>query len=253
MRGIILAGGLGTRLRPLTLVANKHALPVYDQPMAFHIVGYLREAGVTNIMIVTGREHCGDLIGLLGSGKDLGVELTFRVQEDADGIAGALRLCQDFAQDEPVVVVLGDNLLENGIKPLVDSYRAKQEALACPENGHMIGAQIAVVKVSDPSRFGVASLDKDGKVAKIQEKPSKPETNLAVIGVYIYDAYVWQILPRLRPSGRGEYEITDVNNEYVTVGKMYCETVEGWWHDAGTIESMYDATVLMRELKKGEK
>jgi len=243
MRGIILAGGLGTRLRPLTLVANKHALPVYDQPMAFHIVGYLKEAGITNIMLISGREHCGDLIGLLGSGRDLGVELTYRVQEDADGIAGALNLCKDWAQGENVVVVLGDNLLENGIKPIIDTYKSQGEK----------GGMIAVIEVPDPHRFGVATLDSTGKVVNLVEKPKEPESNLAVIGVYVYDSDVWSIIPTLKPSARGEYEITDVNRAYMNEGNLYCTRVTGWWTDAGTIESLYDATILMRNLKKGVK
>jgi glucose-1-phosphate thymidylyltransferase len=240
MKGIILAGGLGTRLRPLTLVANKHTLPIYDRPMAYHIVGYLRDANITNIMLITGRECCGDLIGLLGSGRDLGVELTFRVQEDADGIAGALKLCKDWAQGENVVVILGDNLLEQGIKPLVDKYRGS-------------GAQISVIEVHDPQRFGVATLDTTGKVVNLVEKPKNPESNLAVIGVYVYDKQVWNIIPRLTPSARGEYEITDINKEYMKQGDLYCEKIDGWWTDAGTIESMFEATILMRKLQKGEK
>jgi glucose-1-phosphate thymidylyltransferase len=239
MRGIILAGGLGTRLYPLTLVANKHALPIYDRPMAFHIIEYMKEADITNIMVITGREHCGDLISLIGSGRDLGVEVTYRVQEDADGIAGALRLCEDFAQKESVIVVLGDNLLENGIKPIVDEY-AKQGGT---------GSMIAVTEVEDPERFGVAVL-KEGRVVNLIEKPKEPETNLAVIGVYIYDKDVWTYLPNLSPSARGEYEITDVNKIYMNSKNLHCTKVKGWWHDAGTIESMCDATILMRELRR---
>jgi len=243
MKAIILAGGLGTRLRPLTLISNKHALPVYDRPMAFHIVGYLKEAGVTNIMLVSGREHCGDLIGLLGSGRDLGVELTYRVQEDADGIAGALKLCEDWAQGENVVVVLGDNLLENGIKPIIDTYKSQGEQ----------GGMIAVIEVPDPHRFGVATLDPTGKVINLVEKPKDPESNLAVIGVYLYDSEVWSIIPTLKPSARGEYEITDVNRAYMNRGNLYCTKVTGWWTDAGTIESLFDATILMHNLKRGVK
>ncbi len=243
MRGIILAGGMGTRLLPLTQVANKHALPIYDKPMCHHLVGYLKDAGVTNIMVVTGREHCGDLISILGSGKDFGVELTYRVQDEADGIVGALRLCEDFAKGEPVVVILGDNLLENGIKPLIDKYRARGSS----------GGQVAVIRVEDPQRFGVATLDKEGRVIRIVEKPKNPETNLAVIGVYMYDSRVWKLIPTLQKSKRGEYEITDVNNAYIQEGTLFCETVEGWWHDAGTIESMFDATVLMHAARMKEK
>ncbi len=243
MRGIVLAGGLGTRLHPLTLVANKHALPVYDRPMAFHIIGYMKEAGITDIMLVVGREHCGDLIALLGSGRDLGVNLTYRVQEDADGIAGALRLCEDFTQREPFVVMLGDNLLENGIKPIIGEYGKR---------GYK-GGMIAVTEVKDPKRFGVATLDKRGRVLNLVEKPRVPESNLAVIGVYIYDEDVWMYMHSLEPSARGEYEITDINRAYMDAKNLHCTKVKGWWHDAGTIESMYDATILMRQLKEKEK
>lgn len=241
MRGIILAGGLGTRLSPLTLVANKHALPIYDKPMIFHIIGYMKEAGITSIMVITGREHCGDLISLIGSGRDLNVEVTYKVQEDADGIAGALRLCEDFAGNEPVIVVLGDNLLENGIKPIVDEYKKQGN----------VGAMIAVTEVEDPERFGVATL-KEGRVVNLVEKPKNPDTNLAVIGVYIYDKAVWTYLPELKPSARGEYEITDINKAYMISDSLFCTQVMGWWHDAGTIESMYDATVLMRESRRSK-
>jgi glucose-1-phosphate thymidylyltransferase len=242
MRGIILAGGMGTRLRPLTLVANKHALPIYDKPMAFHIVEYLRDASIFNIMLITGREHCGDLIGILGSGRDLGVELTYRVQEDPDGIAGALRLCRDFAQGGPVMVILGDNLLENGVCPLVGQYYKYNK-----------GAMIFATEVEDPERFGVVTLDADGKVINIVEKPKEPETNLAVIGVYIFDHQVFTFIDTLKPSGRGELEITDVNRKYMELGRLRCGKVQGWWHDAGTIESMYAATILVRETRLKEK
>lgn len=258
MRGIILAGGLGTRLRPLTLVTNKHLLPVYDQPMSFHIINYFREAGITDIMLITGRESCGDFINLLGSGRDLGVELTYRVQEDADGIAGALRLCEDFTQREVFTVILGDNLLENGIAQLVKEFQGRLlynhlELQSGWNHASRYCAQIAVTEVDDPERFGVATLDEEGRVVNLVEKPKEPETNLAVIGVYMYDSYVWEILPTLNPSARGEYEITDINKAYMDAGNLYCTKINGWWHDAGTIESMYDATILMRQLRQKEK
>lgn len=258
MRGIILAGGLGTRLRPLTLVTNKHLLPIYDKPMAHHIISYLREADVTNIMLVTGKESCGDFINLLGSGRNLGVELTYRVQEDADGIAGALKLCEDFTQREAFVVMLGDNLLENGITQLVDEFKHRLindhlEYQSEWNHASRYSAQIAVTEVEDPERFGVATLDEEGRVIRLVEKPKEPETNLAVIGVYMYDSYVWEILPTLKPSARGEYEITDINKAYMDAGNLYCTKINGWWHDAGTIDSMYDATILMRQLRQKEK
>jgi len=242
MRGIVLAGGLGSRLRPLTLVANKHALPVYDRPMAYHIVDYLRDASINNIMLISGREHCGDLISLLGSGKDLGVELTYRVQEEADGIAGALRLCRDFAHGGPILVILGDNLLEHGVSPLVGQYYK-----------HNKGAMIFAKEVPDPQRFGVVTLDGEGNAINIVEKPTTPETNLAVIGVYVYDHQVFGMIESLVPSDRGELEITDVNRKYMEMGKLRCGKVEGWWSDAGTIESLFAATKLIHDSrKKGE-
>lgn len=250
MKGIVLAGGTGSRLQPMTMVTNKHLLPIYDKPMCFHVIEYMREAGITDVMLIVGRESCGDFMRLLGSGKDLGVDLTFKIQEDADGIAGALRLCQDFANNEPVAVILGDNLLENGIKSLVDRFKQRLEMLK--DEDVAVGAQIAVIEVQDPCRFGVASLDSRGKVEKIVEKPKHPDSNLAVIGVYMYDKYVWEVLPRLEPSARGEYEITDVNNAYIDADRLYCEQIKGWWTDAGTIDSMYDATLLMRSKAKGE-
>lgn len=243
MRGIILAGGTGSRLKPMTCVTNKHLLGIYSQPMIYYPIEYLKNAGVTNIMLITGKEHCGSMIGLLGDGTDLGVELTYRVQSNPDGIAGALKLCKDWAQGENVVVVLGDNLLENGIKPIIDTYKSQGEK----------GGMIAVIEVPDPHRFGVATLDSTGKVVNLVEKPKEPESNLAVIGVYIYDSNVWSIIPTLKPSARGEYEITDVNRAYMNKGNLYCTRVTGWWTDAGTIESLYDATILMRNLKKGVK
>jgi len=241
MRGIVLAGGMGTRLRPLTLVANKHALPVYDRPMVYHIVDYLREASINNIMLISGREHCGDLISLLGSGKDLGVELTYRVQEEADGIAGALRLCRDFAHGGPILVILGDNLLEHGVGPLVGQYYRYNK-----------GAMIFAKEVPDPQRFGVVTLDSAGHAINIVEKPTTPETNLAVIGVYVYDHQVFSMIDTLVPSSRGELEITDINRKYMEMGNLYCGKVEGWWSDAGTIESLFAASKLIHDSRKKE-
>lgn len=242
MRGVILAGGLGSRLRPLTLVANKHALPVYDKPMIFHLIEYLQEANICNIMIVCGREHCGDLIGLLGSGRDLNVNLTYKVQEEANGIAGALKLCQDFAQGGPLLVILGDNLLENGIVPLVGQYYRYN-------NGAMIFAK----EVPDPQRFGVVTLGPENQVLDIVEKPNNPATNLAVIGVYIYDHRVFQIIETLQPSARKEYEITDVNRAYMKMGKLRCGMIDGWWTDAGTIESLCRASILVQQAAEQKK
>jgi glucose-1-phosphate thymidylyltransferase len=239
MRGIILAGGTGSRLRPLTLVTNKHLLPVYDRPMIFHGIEYLCDANITDIMIVTGREYCGDFMNLLGSGKDLGVNLTFKIQEEANGIAGALSLCRDFARGGPILVLLGDNLLEYGVKPLVGQYYQYN-------NGAMIFAK----SVPDPQRFGVVTLDEERHVTNIVEKPEKPETNLAVIGIYIYDYQVFNIIETLVPSLRGELEITDVNRKYMEMGKLRCGEVQGWWSDAGVIESLFTATKLIHDSRK---
>lgn len=241
MRGVILAGGLGTRLRPLSLVINKATLPVYDKPVIYHIVEYFREAGITDIMVVTGKEFSGDLVNLLGSGSDLGVKCSYRIQDSANGIAGALSLCKDFVPaGENVVVMLGDNLLENGIKQQVSKYADGFE-----------GAVVCVKEVPDPHRFGVATLEAgSNKVINIVEKPKQPETNLAVIGVYMYDSQVFDIIKGLTPSARGEYEITDVNRAYMQLGNLKCERVEGWWTDAGTIESLYEAGILMHDLRK---
>jgi len=236
MRGIILAGGVGTRLLPLTMVHNKQTLPVYDKPMIFHLIDYMKEAGIIDIMVITGREHCGDVFSLLGSGIDLGVELTYRVQEKADGIAGALHLCRNFARQDPVTVILGDNLFEHGIKDCVKSYIG--------------GAMVFTKEVPDPERFGVVSFDENNKVTKIIEKPSHPETNHAAVGLYIYDHQVWDIIEELTPSARGEYEITDVNQAFLNLGQLHCNKIKGWWQDTGTIESLYEATLLMKKLRE---
>lgn len=237
MRGIILAGGTGSRLQPLTLVHNKQTLPVYDKPMIFHLIDYMKESGITNIMVITGKEHCGDVFSLLGSGAVLGVELTYRVQETANGIAGALELCEDFASGDAVTVILGDNLFEYGISDYVAAYRGS-------------GAMVFAKEVPNPKRFGVVTLDENGRASKIVEKPEAPETNLAVVGLYIYDNQVWDIIRNLEPSDRGEYEITDVNRAYLNQKELYCAKIEGWWQDTGTIESLYAATLLMKKLRE---
>jgi len=242
MKGIILAGGLGTRLMPLTSVTNKHLLPVYDQPMCLHVIRYFYDANINDIMLVTGKECCGDFTELLGSGKRFGVNLCFCVQEEANGIAGALRLGRDFAQGDSVVVALGDNLLENGIKPLIDQYYE-----------HNKGAMIFAKEVPDPHRFGVVTLDEQNRAIKIIEKPKNPETNLAVIGVYIYDYQVFDIIDTLKPSTRGELEITDVNCQYMEMRQLRCGKIEGWWQDTGTIDSLYQATLLMYQLREKQK
>ncbi|MEZ6013720.1 MAG: sugar phosphate nucleotidyltransferase [Planctomycetota bacterium] len=236
MKGVILAGGLGTRLFPLTKITNKHLLPVYDRPMIYYPIQTLVNAGIDDIMIVTGGRKSGDFLSLLGNGKDFGLKhLNYTYQEGEGGIAEALGLAEHWAKGEPIAVVLGDNLIENNIRKAVADFRAQGR-----------GAKILLKEVHDPHRFGVATRDGD-KITKIVEKPKNPETNLAVIGIYMYDGRVWEIIKTLVPSDRGELEITDVNNWYIKDGSMTFEKLEGWWTDAGTFESLHHAAHLVAE------
>lgn len=234
MKGVILAGGLGTRLLPLTRVTNKHLLPVYNKPMIYYPIECLAGAGIRDIMIVTGGNHAGDFLRLLGNGKDFGLEdLHYTYQEGEGGIADALRLAEHFADGDKIVVVLGDNIIEKNICRAVGDFFTQRH-----------GAKILLKQVEDPQRFGVAELA--GKtVIGIEEKPAQPKSNLAVIGIYMYDNLVFDIIKTLKPSGRGELEITDVNNAYIASGTMTCEILDGWWTDAGTFESLYRATNLI--------
>jgi glucose-1-phosphate thymidylyltransferase len=236
MKGVVLAGGLGTRLYPLTKITNKHLLPVYDKPMIYYPIQCLVNAGITDILIVTGGNSAGDFLQLLGNGADFGLNrLNYAYQQGEGGIADALKLAQHFAEGDSICVVLGDNIIEGNIKKAVDDFKVQGT-----------GAKIMVKEVHDPERFGVASI-KDGKVQKIVEKPKSPESNLAVIGIYIYDGNVFDICNELKPSARGELEITDVNNEYIRRGTMTCEVLKGWWTDAGTFESLYRSATLIRD------
>lgn len=239
MKGVILAGGKGLRLYPLTKVTNKHLLPVGNEPMIFNPIKKLKEAGITDIMIITSTEHMGDIVSLLGSGSELGVSFTYRVQESASGIAHALNLAKDFANNDKIVVILGDNITTASIKPHVENF-AKQEN----------GARVLLKEVSDPSRYGVAALD-EHSILEIQEKPANPKSNYAVIGYYMYDSSVFNLIESLKPSGRGEYEITDVNNEYIKRGSLKYDILQGEWTDAGTFESLlYANKIMMETLKK---
>jgi glucose-1-phosphate thymidylyltransferase len=236
VKGVVLAGGLGTRLRPLTSVTNKHLLPVYDQPMIYYPIQTLVNAGITDIMIVTGGNSAGDFLRLLGNGKAFGLKhINYTYQEGEGGIAEALSLVEHFAADDPVCVVLGDNIIEGNIAEAVRSYRHQGK-----------GARIMLKKVTDPERFGVPELD-GNRVLRIEEKPSSPKSEFAVIGIYMYDAEVYKIIRTLKPSGRGELEITDVNNAYIARGEMTWEELEGWWTDAGTFESLLYASNLVAE------
>jgi glucose-1-phosphate thymidylyltransferase len=236
MKGVILAGGLGTRLFPLTKITNKHLLPVYDRPMIYYPIETLVNAGIEDIMIVTGGRKSGDFLSLLGNGKDFGLKhLNYTYQEGEGGIAEALGLCAHWAAGEPVVVVLGDNLIERNIKSAVDQFRAQGK-----------GGKVLLKEVHDPERFGVATMEGE-RVARIVEKPREPESNLAVIGIYMYDARVFEIIKTLKPSDRGELEITDVNNWYIQDGSLTADVLEGWWTDAGTFQSLHHAAKLVAE------
>jgi len=234
MKGVVLAGGLGTRLRPLTAVTNKHLLPVYDQPMIYYPIQALVNAGINDIMIVTGGNSAGDFLKLLGNGKAFGLKhLNYTYQEGEGGIAEALSLVEHFSSGDPVCVVLGDNIIEGNIRNAVRAYRHQGS-----------GAKIILKRVPDPQRFGVPELN-GRKVVRIEEKPQHPKSDYAVIGIYMYDGDVYDIIRTLKPSGRGELEITDVNNAYIDRGEMTWEALDGWWTDAGTFESLLRASNLV--------
>ncbi len=238
MKGVILAGGTGSRLFPLTKVTNKHLLPVGKYPMVVHPVMKLRQAGVSEILVVTGREHMGDMVELLGSGAAFGVDFTYRVQDEAGGIAQALGLAEKFAAGDHMCVILGDNVFSDPLKPHLDKFFA--------ETGGK-GAMVLLKEVPDPHRFGVAEITV-GRIAAIEEKPKEPKTNLAVIGVYVFDSRVFEIVKTLKPSGRGELEITDVNSAYLKDQELFFGVLDGWWTDAGTFESYPRANQLAAEI-----
>ncbi len=233
MKGIILAGGLGTRLYPLTKVTNKHLLPVYNKPMIYYPLETLVGAGIDDIMVVTGGNSAGDFLRLLGNGKEFGLRhLQYAYQEGEGGIAAALSLAEHFADNDSICVVLGDNLVEKPIRPYVAKFMA--------QGG---GAKILLKEVPDPQRFGVPVLEGD-RVVEILEKPGVAPSKYAVTGIYMYDRRVFDIIGELKPSGRGELEITDVNNRYIAWGEMTYDILDGWWTDAGTIESLLKASNL---------
>jgi glucose-1-phosphate thymidylyltransferase len=240
MKGVILAGGTGSRLFPLTKVTNKHLLPVGKYPMIFHSIAKLREAGVIDILIVTGKEHMGDVVNLLGSGREFGLSFTYKVQDEAGGIAQALGLAEDFVMGDRMVVILGDNIFEDSIRVFVNEY-VKQPG----------GAKILIQNVPDPQRFGVPELS-NGKIVSIEEKPHQPKSTYAVTGIYMYDSLVFDFIKALKPSARGELEITDVNNAYIAYGLMTYDVLEGWWTDAGTHASLTRANELAKDIIFGE-
>ncbi len=236
MKGIVLAGGTGSRLFPLTRVTNKHLLPIYDRPMIYYPLQILVDAGIDDILIVTGGSSAGDFLRLLRNGKDFGLhQLNFAYQEGESGIADALRLAEHFARDQKICVVLGDNIIEGSIKHAARQFE-KQER----------GARILLKEVPDPERFGVPVFE-NGKIVRIEEKPKAPASRYAVTGIYFYDSTVFDRIRELRPSDRKEYEITDVNNSYLRDGHLSYDILEGWWTDAGTFESLWRASNMVRE------
>ncbi len=234
LKGIILAGGLGRRLGPLTKITNKHLLPVYNRPMIYYPIELLVEAGIKDILIVTGGNHAGEFLRLLGNGQQFGLtHINYTYQEGEGGIAQALGLAKHFAEGYKTVVVLGDNILEDSIKEYVGHFRKQK-----------IGARVLLKKVHDPERFGVAEVKKD-TIVSIEEKPKRPKSDLAVTGVYMYDEHVFDIIKTLKPSKRGELEITDVNSAYIQKERLEFDVLKGWWTDSGTFESLLRANMLV--------
>lgn len=233
IKGVVLAGGTGSRLMPLTKVTNKHLLAVGKKPMIYYPIEKLVSAGIREILIVTGVDHMGDIVNLLGSGKDFSCRFTYKVQDAAGGIAQALALAENFASNSSLAVILGDNIFHAPLKPYLQKFAAQKK-----------GARVLLKKVPYPQRFGVAEIAQ-GRVTKILEKPKKPKTNYAVTGIYFYDNAVFDIIKTLKPSGRGEFEITDVNNHYINNNQFKYDILSGWWTDAGTFESLNTANKLV--------
>ena len=236
MKGVVLAGGTGSRLSPLTRVTNKHLLPVYDKPMVYYPIQILVNAGIHEILVVTGGKNAGDFLRLLGNGRDFGLKhINYTYQEGEGGIAEALGLAEYFAAGDSICVVLGDNIIEFNIRHAVENFQKQKE-----------GAKILLKEVTDAQRFGVAEI-RGERVLKIEEKPRNPKSNYAVIGMYLYDSTVFDKIHRLKRSERGELEITDVNNSYIEQGNLTYEVLNGWWTDAGTFESLLRANNLVAE------
>jgi glucose-1-phosphate thymidylyltransferase len=237
VKGIVLAGGLGTRLSPLTRVTNKHLLPVYDKPMIFYPIKTLVNAGIEQIMVVTGGNNAGDFLKLLANGKDFGLRsLHYGYQEGEGGIAAALAVAEPFAENDRICVVLGDNIIEGNIAKAVKAYQ-----------NQISGAKILLKEVPDPQRFGVPAFDDQGRIIRVEEKPAVPKSPYAVTGIYMYDPDVFDIIKTLKPSHRGELEITDVNNHYLERGDLTFDILEGWWSDAGTFEGLLKASSLVAQ------
>ncbi len=232
-KGVVLAGGTGSRLMPLTKVTNKHLLPIGKEPMIYYPIEKLTSIGIDKILIVTGVEYMGDVVGLLGSGREFGCQFTYKVQDEAGGIAQALGLAEGFSHGDQLVAILGDNIFEANLKQYADRFISQK-----------IGARVLLKQVANPQRFGVAEIS-DGKVISIEEKPKKPRSDYIITGIYFYDNAVFDIIRTLQPSARGELEISDVNNAYITKGQLAYDILDGWWTDAGTFESLNRANKLV--------
>jgi len=232
-KGVVLAGGTGSRLMPLTKVTNKHLLPIGKKPMIYYPIEKLTSIGIDKILIVTGVEYMGDVVGLLGSGREFGCQFTYKVQDEAGGIAQALGLAEGFSHGDQLVVILGDNIFEANLKQYADRFISQKT-----------GARVLLKQVTNPQRFGVAEIS-DGKVISIEEKPKKPRSGYIITGIYFYDDAVFDIIRTLKPSARGELEISDVNNAYITKGQLEYDILDGWWTDAGTFESLNRANKLV--------
>ncbi|MBU3911366.1 MAG: NTP transferase domain-containing protein [Candidatus Omnitrophica bacterium] len=238
MKGIILAGGLGKRLEPLTRITNKHLLPVYDRPIIYYPIQTLVDAGIKDILIVTGGNHAGEFLRLLGNGEEFGLKhINYTYQKGEGGIAEALGLAKHFSDNDKIIVILGDNIIEKSIRKYVDDFIKQPK-----------GAKILLKEVDDPKRFGVAEV-KGNKILSIVEKPKNPKSKYAVTGIYMFDARVFDIIKTLKPSDRGELEITDVNNDYISRGEMTFDVLDGWWSDCGTHESLLNASNLIKQLR----
>jgi len=232
-KGVVLAGGTGSRLMPLTKVTNKHLLPIGKKPMIYYPIEKLTSIGIDKILIVTGVEYMGDVVGLLGSGREFGCQFTYKVQDEAGGIAQALGLAEGFSHGDYLVAILGDNIFEANLKQYADRFISQKT-----------GARVLLKQVTNPQRFGVAEIS-DGKVISIEEKPKKPRSDYIITGIYFYDDAVFDIIRTLKPSARGELEISDVNNAYITKGQLAYDILDGWWTDAGTFESFNRANKLV--------
>ncbi|GCD08707.1 sugar phosphate nucleotidyltransferase [Clostridium tagluense] len=236
MKGIILAGGTGSRLSSLVKATNKHLLPVGKYPMIYYLIAKMKQADITDIMIISGKEHMGAIVNLLGSGYEYGVKYTFRIQDQPGGIAEALGLCEEFVGKDSCIVLLGDNIFEDDIYEYAKNFEKRWE-----------GAEVLLKKVADPERYGIAEIE-NGRIISIEEKPKNPKGNYCVTGIYMYDNRVFDVIKELKPSNRGELEITDVNNWYIKEGSLTYDIMKGWWTDAGTFSSLMNANILAKDI-----